>query len=135
MWRLRTECSEWNQAECQATDQEMLKLKIEEIGFEFFWSQGELIEEIKLGLGIEEIDWAQQIAIMATESKSLLTVPNWDGKKISEGMYILKLEAMPEYHDSRDAMDKTIMATRPTKSEYDGLANSNDNGDKKIALL
>ena len=72
---------------------------------------------------------------MSTESKSLSTVPDWDGKQPTAAMYISKLEAMMEYHDSRDAMDKTIMATCLTKSEHDGLINSNDDGDKKLAKL
>ncbi len=63
---------------------------------------------------------------MSTESKSLLAVPNWDGKQTTATMYISKLEAMIEYHGSGDAMDKKIMATCPTKTKYDGLVNSND---------
>ena len=72
---------------------------------------------------------------MATESKNLSAVPNWDGKQTSAGMYILKLEATMEYHDSGDAMDKTKMATCPTKAEYDVLSASDDDGDRKKALL
>ncbi len=50
-------------------------------------------------------------------------------------MYISKLEAMLEYHDSGGAMDKTKMATCPIKVGYDVLSVSDDDGDKKKALL
>ena len=72
---------------------------------------------------------------MSTESKSLSTVPDWDGKQPTAAMYISKLKTMMEYHDSRDVIDKTIMSTCPAKSAYDGLVNSNDDGDKKLAKL
>ena len=50
-------------------------------------------------------------------------------------MYLSKLEAMLEYHNSGDVIDKTKMATCPTKSQYDVLSMSNNDGDKKETLL
>ena len=50
-------------------------------------------------------------------------------------MYISKLEAMMEYHDSRDSMDSTIMATCTTKAQYDQFVVSNDADEKKLAKL
>ncbi len=77
---------------------------------------------------------AQEIAIMSTE-KGLSTVPSWDGKTTTAGMYISKVEAMMEYHGNGDAMDKTAMANCPTKSEYANLKTSSDDGDKKKVKL
>ncbi len=50
-------------------------------------------------------------------------------------MYISKLEAMMEYHDSRDSMDSAIIATCPTKTQYDAYVVDNDNNEKKLAKL
>ena len=71
---------------------------------------------------------------MSTD-KSLSTVPYWDGKAQTAGMYISKVEAMMEYHDNGDAMDATIMATCPTKTQYETFVNSNDANEKKLAKL
>ena len=46
---------------------------------------------------------------MSADSKSLSGVPKWDGKQATAGMYISKLEALLEYHDSGDAIDKVAM--------------------------
>ena len=72
---------------------------------------------------------------MSTENKSLSTVPYWDGKNATAGMYISKVEAMMEYHESGDAMDPTIMATCPTKTQYDAYVVSTDANEKKLAKL
>ncbi len=72
---------------------------------------------------------------MITENKSLSTVPYWDDKTSTAAMYISKLEAMVEYHDSGDSMDSTIMATCLTKAQYNRFVISNDAGEKKLAKL
>ena len=71
---------------------------------------------------------------MSTD-KGLSTVPYWDGKTSTAGMYISKVEAMMEYHDNGDAMDETAMATCPTKSEYDNIKTSADADNKKLVKL
>ena len=71
----------------------------------------------------------------AESHKGLSTVLIWDGKTTTTAMYIAKLEAMMEYHDSGDAMDKAIMATCPTKTEYDCFVVSTDPDEKKLAKL
>jgi hypothetical protein len=71
---------------------------------------------------------------MSADSKSLSGVPKWDGKQTTAGMYISKLEALLEYHDSGDAIDRVAMANCPTKSEYDALGTT-DAGDIKKAML
>ena len=71
---------------------------------------------------------------MSADSKSLSGVPKWDGKQATAGMYIAKLEALLEYHDSGDAIDRVAMANCPTKSEYDALGTT-DAGDIKKAML
>ena len=71
----------------------------------------------------------------AESNKGLSTVPIWDGKTTTAAMYIAKLEAMMEYHDSGDAMDRVVMATCPTKSEYDRYVGSTDANEKKLAKL
>ncbi len=72
---------------------------------------------------------------MSTENKSLSTVPYWDGKTATVAIYILKLEAMMEYHDSGDSMDAIVMVTCPTKIQYDAYVNSNDANEKNLAKL
>ena len=56
-----------------------------------------------------------------SESKSISTVPKWDGKVESCAMYLLQIIAFAEYHDCGDAMDLTAMIDYPTKSEFDAL--------------
>ena len=58
---------------------------------------------------------------MSADSKSLSGVPKWDGKQATAGMYISKLEALLEYHDSGDAFDRVAMRKFPTKAEYNAL--------------
>lgn len=69
------------------------------------------------------------------ESKSLSTIPKWDGKTDTCSMYMAQVVALAEYYDCGDAMDKVAMANCPTKSEYDALG-SNPTGDalKKAVL-
>ena len=55
------------------------------------------------------------------ESKSLQGVPKWDRKQNSARMYISKLEALLEYHDSGEAMYRVAMQNFPTQTEYDAL--------------
>ena len=45
---------------------------------------------------------------MSADSKSLSGVPKWDGKQATAGMYILKLEVLLEFYDSRDAIDRVV---------------------------
>ena len=71
---------------------------------------------------------------MSADSKSLSGVPKWDGKQATAGMYISKLEALLEYHDSGDAIDRSAMANCPTKSEYDGLGTTDANDIQKAML-
>ena len=44
-----------------------------------------------------------------SESKSISTVPKWDGKVESCAMYLAQISALAEYHDCGDAMDLTAM--------------------------
>ena len=71
---------------------------------------------------------------MSADSKSLSGVPKWDGKQATAGMYISKLEALLEYHDSGDAIDRSAMANCPTKAEYD-LLGTTDVADIQKAML
>jgi hypothetical protein len=59
--------------------------------------------------------------ISESESKSISTVPKWDGKVESCAMYLVQISALAEYHDCGDAMDLTARTHCPTKSEFDGL--------------
>ena len=36
-------------------------------------------------------------------------------------MYIVKVEVLVEYYDSRDALDSVVVENFPTKAEYDVL--------------
>ena len=49
-------------------------------------------------------------------------------------MYISKLEALLEYHDSGDAIDRGAMRNCPTKAEYDALGTV-DVDDLKKSML
>jgi hypothetical protein len=56
-----------------------------------------------------------------SESKSILTVPKWDGKVESCAMYLVQISALAEYHDCGYAMDLMAMTFCLTKSEFDAL--------------
>ena len=56
-----------------------------------------------------------------SESKSILTVPKWDGKVESCAMYLRQISALAEYHGCGDTMDSTVMPDCPTKSDFDAL--------------
>ena len=71
---------------------------------------------------------------MSGDSKSLLGVPKWDGKQATAGMYILKLETLLEYHDSRHAIDRVAMQNYPTKAECDTLGTTDAADIKKVML-
>ncbi len=66
-----------------------------------------------------------------SESKSISTVPKWDGKVESCAMYLTQISALAEYHDCGDAMDLTAMADCPTKSEFDALQPITNDLDEK----
>ena len=72
-------------------------------------------------MDIKEIDWALQIVIMASESKSFSTILKWGGKQTSADMYMLKLEALLEYHNSGDAIDKVTIQNFPMTAQYNDL--------------
>ena len=65
----------------------------------------------------------------------MTSVPYWDGKVTTAGMYISKVEAMMEYHDNGDAMDENAIATCPTKTEYEAIKNSTDANEMKLVKL
>ena len=71
---------------------------------------------------------------MLADSKSLSGVPKWDGKQATAGMYISKLEALLEYHDSGNAIDRVAIQNCTTKTEYDALGTT-DAADIKKAML
>ena len=66
-----------------------------------------------------------------SESKSILTVPKWDGKVESCAMYLSQISALAEYHDYGDAMDSTAVADCPTKSDFDALQPITNDPDEK----
>ena len=66
-----------------------------------------------------------------SESKTILTVPKWDGKVESCAMYLAQISTLAEYHDCGDAMDLTAMADCPTKSEFDALQPNTTEPDEK----
>ncbi len=68
------------------------------------------------------------------DSKRLSGVPNWYKKQAAAGMYISKLEALLEYHDSGDAIDRNAMANYPTKLEYNSLRTTDPNDIQKALL-
>jgi hypothetical protein len=66
-----------------------------------------------------------------SESKSISTVPKWDGKVESCAMYLAQISALAEYHDCGDAMDSTAMADCPTKFEFEALQPTTVDPDEK----
>jgi hypothetical protein len=66
-----------------------------------------------------------------SESKSISTVPKWDGKVESCAMYLAQISALAEYHDCGDAMDGMMMVDCPTKSEFDALQPTTTDPDEK----
>ncbi len=66
-----------------------------------------------------------------SESKSISTVPKWDGKVESCAMYLAQISALAEYHDCGDALDATSMRGCPTKSEFDLLQPTTTDLDEK----
>ena len=71
---------------------------------------------------------------MASESKSLLAIPKWDRIQTSAGIYILKMETLLEYHDSRDAIGRVVMQNCLMKAEYDILGTTDANNIKKAVI-
>ena len=55
-----------------------------------------------------------------SESKSILTVPKWDGKMEYCAMYLVQISTLAEYHDCGDAMD-AVKTDCPTKFEFEAL--------------
>ncbi len=66
-----------------------------------------------------------------SESKSISTVPKWDGKVESCAMYLGQISALAEYHDCGDAMDRRMMVDCPTNSEFDALQLTTTDPDEK----
>jgi hypothetical protein len=73
----------------------------------------------------------KKIMSAESESKSISTVPKWDGKVESCAMYLVQISALAEYHDCGDAVDLTAMADCPTKSEFDALQPVTTDPDEK----
>ncbi len=93
-----------------------------------------MANQYKLSLNLKEIIEADYIEIVAMENKSLSGIFKWDEKQETLAMYISKLEALAEFHDSGDALDSIAMANCATKSEYEGLTLT-DADDLKKAIL
>ena len=70
---------------------------------------------------------------MSTESdiKSISTVSEWDGKVESCAMYLAQISTLAEYHDCDDAIDGTMMADCPTKSDFHALKPTTTDLDEK----
>ncbi len=63
-----------------------------------------------------------------------VSAPKRDGKQDLAARYLLKFGAMAEYYDCVDALDPTKMATMVTKSQYDALDQSMNDGKEKAKL-
>ena len=63
---------------------------------------------------------------------SVPSIPSWDGAEATCPRYIAKIEALAIYEKCEDALDKTEMATCPTKAVYNGINKATaDTGKKK----
>lgn len=72
-----------------------------------------------------------------SETQSISQVPKWNmfpWNKETCSRYISKVKALVDLNDCGDAMDETMMANCPTKSEYDALDLTSDDGKEKARL-
>ena len=68
--------------------------------------------------------------------KKVSSIPTWDRAEATCPRYIAKIEALSVYQQCEDALDKTEMATCPTKAIYNGINKAKtDNGEKKQLSL
>ena len=51
-----------------------------------------------------------------TKSKSLSSIPKWDGTQDTCGRYLSQIKALSEYHECGDALDESEMVNCPTKA-------------------
>ena len=56
-----------------------------------------------------------------SDSDGNLRSPTWDGTGDKSGQYLLKTKVLAVYYGYVDTLEQTIMATAPTKSEYDAF--------------
>ena len=58
-----------------------------------------------------------------TESKSMSSIPKWDGngKAATYARYLVQVNTLAEYYDCGNAMDEVEMRDCPTKAEYSAI--------------
>ena len=65
------------------------------------------------------------------EMKIILTVPKWDRKVDTCSRYLSQIEALAKFYDCSNAMEAFIMATCPTKSEFEMIDLATNDAIKK----